>query len=213
MLEKVVKASGDECVTGYVRFRRIKKCEGYGKAKKRAARHLSKIKGGRLLDGRYYAAVVRFRLVFYLIPLLALFVAGIMIVRRQSDVRAMEIRPAETAVIEPDETIPDMNMESMYAGLYISVPGFSDMTWDDGGHGMTVYNPEKNECVMRYIVEASGKKIAESKELMPGEGEKLDFMERLEKGIYELDIIALSHSVYDDTPFNSVYQQITLTVY
>lgn len=44
MLEKVVKASGDECVTGYVRFRRIKKCEGYGKAKKRAARHLSKIK-------------------------------------------------------------------------------------------------------------------------------------------------------------------------
>lgn len=48
---------------------------------------------------------------------------------------------------------------------------------------------------------------------MPGEGEKLDFMERLEKGIYELDIIALSHSVYDDTPFNSVYQQITLTVY
>ena len=78
---------------------------------------------------------------------------------------------------------------------------------------MTVYNPEKNECVMRYIVEASGKKIAESKELMPGEGEKLDFMERLEKGIYELDIIAMSHSVYDDTPFNSVYQQITLTVY
>ena len=70
-----------------------------------------------------------------------------------------------------------MNMESMYAGLYISVPGFSDMTWDDGGHGMTVYNPEKNECVMRYIVEASGKKIAESKELMPGEGEKLDFTE------------------------------------
>ena len=156
---------------------------------------------------------MRFRLVVYLIPLLALFVAGIMIVRRQSDVRAMEIRPAETAVIEPDETIPDMNMESVYAGLYISVPGFSDMTWDDGGHGMTVYNPEKNECVMRYIVEASGKKIAESKELTPGEGEKLDFMERLEKGIYELDIIALSHSVYDDTPFNSVYQQITLTVY
>lgn len=31
---KVVKASGDECVTGYVRFRRIKKCEGYGKAKR-----------------------------------------------------------------------------------------------------------------------------------------------------------------------------------
>ncbi len=36
---------------------------------------------------------------------------------------------------------------------------------------------------------------------------------QIEKGIYELDIIAMSHSVYDDTPFNSVYQQITLTVY
>ena len=68
-MEKLVKASGDECVAGYVRFKKIKACAGYKKACNKAAMHLAVIKGGRPMGNNLYAAVVRFRLIVFLIPL------------------------------------------------------------------------------------------------------------------------------------------------
>lgn len=213
MLKKLVKASGDGCVTGYVRFRRIKECKGYEQASKKAARHLSVIKAGRPVGDNRYAAVVRFRLIVYLIPAVLLMLGALFFISRRSDVGALEIETTSAGRILPDSTVPEIDMESMYAGLYISVPGFSDMVWEDDTHGLAVYNPADNQCVMQYKVRAAGEIIAESGRLNPGEREKIDLTGRLGPGVYELEIIADSCSLDDGTQFNSVYQQVTLTVY
>lgn len=213
MLEKLVKASGDDCVAGYVRYRRIRECKGYDKARKRAARHFSKVIAGRPMENNCYAAVVRFRLIVFLIPIVMLVIALLLFMRRQSDVKAIEVETTSAGVVHPDETIAPVDMESRYAGLYINVPGFSDMVWNEQSHVIPVYNPENNECIMTYTIKASGENVATSRSLAPGESEMLDFRDRLESGVYDVEIIAAACSLEEDTQFNSVYQKVKLTVY
>lgn len=214
-LKKLVKSSGDECVAGYVRFKKIKPCAGYKKACRMAWAHLSKIKGGRPMENNLYAAVVRFRIIVFLIPLLLMFMAGMIFIIKQTKVKAIEIpTDIQEGIIIPKEVVTEADWQnSSYAGLYISVPGYSDCTWDSLEHSLLVYNPDGNECVMTYQVYVGGEQAAQSGLLFAGETEILDFYGKLTSGIYDMEIISKSYSTDLETEFNSMYQKVQLAVY
>ena len=214
-LETLVKASGDSCVAGYVRYKKIKPCGGFKEAKQKAAFHLSRIKGGRPMGDNQYAAVAGFRLIVFLIPVFLLLMAGIFLMWRQPEIKATEIptdKPDE--IILPDETAPEtFRRVGQYEELYICVPGYSDCIWDEENHGLLVYNPQDNRCIMEYVVYASGQDAARTELLPPGESAVIDFYDRLEKGVYSVEMNAKSYSFDRLTEFNSVYQKIQVTVY
>ena len=53
-LEEIVRTGGDELVTGFVRFKKVHKCNGYKDAGHKAAVRFSKITGGRILENNKY---------------------------------------------------------------------------------------------------------------------------------------------------------------
>ena len=71
-LKELVKTHGDGIVTGYVRFKKVKDCKGYKDAEDKASLKLSHIVGGRLLPGNRYAAVIRFKAIFFILLVIAL---------------------------------------------------------------------------------------------------------------------------------------------
>lgn len=217
-LKKVVKASGDECVTGYVRFRKIKPCKGYKAAEKRAEAHISKITAGRPLEDGKYAAVVRFRLLPLLIPIAAfmLILGIVMAITPKAAVREKESEPETEAssaeyIIPPEEVTSTENVkENEYAGLYISVPGYTEFRLDSQERGISLYNPPDNECVLQYYVYIKDRLVASSGVLASGDAEKVDFYDVLTAGKYTVKLVAQAYSKDGKTRFNSVSQQITL---
>ncbi len=205
-----MKARGDDCVAGYVRFRKIKPCKGYKDAENKAALRLSKITAGRPLEDGKYAAVVRFRLLPFLIPAAAfLLVLGIL---KGITADAM-VREEETSeyVLEPEpQPVTERSTENIYAGLYISVPGYTDCGISAGQRGLTLYNPPENECLLQYSIYIRDSLVASTGRLEAGEYESVDFYDRLAPGRYTAELIAKAYSRDGKTEFNSVSQQIIL---
>ena len=197
-------------MTGYVRFRKIKPCKGYKDAENKAALRLSKITAGRLLENGKYAAVVRFRLLPFLIPAAAfLLVLGIL---KGITADAM-VREEETSeyIFEPEpEPVTERGTENIYAGLYISVPGYTDCVLSEGQRGLSLFNPPENECLLQYSIYIRDSLVASTGLLEAGEYGSVDFYDRLAPGRYTAELIAKAYSRDGKTEFNSVSQQITL---
>ena len=209
-LEKLVKACGDDCVRGYVRFKKVKPCKGYKAAENRAALHLSRIKAGRPLEDGGYAAVVRFRLLPFLIPLaVILLIFGIL---RSISTKA-SVREEETTeyiiVPEPEPATAEI-LQNEYAGLYISVPGYTDFRVSAGERSVNLYNPPDNKCILQYSIYIQDELVASTEKLDAGETAELDFYDRLASGSYTVNLIAEAYSQDGETRFNTVSQQITL---
>lgn len=216
MLEKLVKNKGDECVSGFVRFIKVKACKGYKDARDRAAARLSKIHAGRPLEDGTYAAVIRFRFIALLIPLILflLIIIGLMI--KSSNTKALE-RESETSaeyhhvVPLPDVTEPEpVHTENRYTGLYIDVPGYSDCAINVTSRGIMAYNPENNKCLMKYKLYREGEMIAQSDILSAGMAEYMDIYDAVKEGENKVTIVINSFSEDSRTEFNSVTQTIKI---
>ncbi|MCM1307060.1 MAG: hypothetical protein NC223_00510 [Butyrivibrio sp.] len=205
-----MKVLGDGCVGGYVRFKRVKPCKGYKAAENRAALHLSKIIAGRPLEDGGYAAVVRLRLLPFLIPLAAfLLIFGIL--RSVSTKALVTEEPASEHIIEPQtEPATAEVLQNEYAGLYISVPGYTDFRVNASERSVCLYNPPSNECVLRYCIYIRDELVAATEMLAAGETAELDFYDRLAAGGYTARLVAEAYSTDGKTRFNSVSQQVTL---
>ena len=217
-LESLVKTIGDECVTGFVRFKKIRKCNGYKDAGCLAAKRLSKIKGGRIIGPEQYAAVIRFRWFVFIIPITVVLI-GILLYSimpsalersaTEKDYPDDIITIAET--IEPESVIPDIQ-ENEFRDLYISVPGFSDIYMNDEYHSLKLYNPAANQCLMMYEIYVGDEYVADTDMLSPGGMTEVDFYDRLVTGSYRLKIMARAFALDKTTEFNSVVQEIKLSV-
>lgn len=202
---------GDECVTGYVRFKRIKPCKGYKDAENKAALRLSRVKAGRPLPGGGYAAVIRFRLLPFLIPL-AVILSVLVILRATSPKAAVREIPTVGNIIPPKAEPATAGLTlNEYAGLYISVPGYTDCALNASNRTLTLYNTPDNACILQYKLYISDSLVAVTGMLTAGESESVDFYDRLAAGQYELEIVANAYSADGETSFNTVAQQIILT--
>lgn len=210
-LKKLVKARGDDCVTGYVRFRKIKPCKGYQAAENKAALQLSKITAGRPMENGGYAAVVRFRLLPFLIPL-AVLLSALGVLRAISTKAVVREEETTAYVIIPEEEPRTAGLtENEYAGLYISVPGYTDCRLSARERSLALYNPPGNECILQYQVYVQESLVAATGMLAAGETESVDFYDRLTAGQYKLELVANAYSLDGKTRFNTVSQQITLS--
>ena len=213
-LEKLVKVMGDGCVTGYVRFKKIKEVKGYDDAGKRAAKHLSKIKAGRPMDNGRYAAVVRFRLILLIIPFVALGLwAAFFWNRTNARVKEPVKREYETEIIQIAETdAPDNTDNNEYSNLYITVPGYTHCTVSSSNTALAVKNPAGNECMMQYVIYVGNNVIGESDLLSPGETGRVEIYWELTTGEYDGVLVTLSYSMDGKTQFNSVNQDLLIKV-
>lgn len=195
---------------GYVRFKKVKPCKGYKAAENRAALHLSRIKAGRPLEDGGYAAVVRFRLLPFLIPLaVILLIFGIL---RSISTKAI-VRDEETTeyiIIPEPESVTAEILPNEYAGLYISVPGYTDFRVNARERSVSLYNPPDNECILQYSIYINGELVASTEKLGAGETAEADFYDRLAAGRYTMQLIAEAYSQDGKTRFNTVSQQITI---
>ncbi len=209
-LDKLTKVRGDNIVTGFVRFKRVHGCKNYKDAQNRAALRLSVVKGGRPLEGEYYAAVIRFRLLVYLIPLIALLLFMLIWF---TNTRANNVIEETTEyVIEPEDTIPDVTHDD-YGDGYMDIPGFGNFTMTDNSHEMLLYNPENNSCLLQYKIYVQDMLVYESAQIYSGESEAADFFQRLQKGRYSMTIQTTGYSPDGKTQFNTVNQTVELNVY
>lgn len=212
-----MKNKGDECVSGFVRFKKVKPCKGYKDAEDKASVRLSKIHAGRPLEDGSYAAVIRFRLIIWLIPFI-LFLAliiGLMIRSSSTGAKERETQSQteyHNVVPIPDITEPEPVYEkNRYAGLYIDVPGYSDCAIDGSNRGLMAYNPENNSCVMKYEFFTGDRMIAQTETLPAGMAEYVDVYDAMQKGENTVAIQTRSFSEDGKTEFNSVMQEITIT--
>ena len=215
-LRKLVKNKGDECVSGFVRFKKVKSCKGFKDAEDKASVRLSKIHAGRPLEDGSYAAVIRFRLIVWLIPLIILLALIIGFMIRSSMAGAMEIETESQTEYHRVLPIPDITepapaySENRYAGLYINVPGYSDSTIDGRNRGIMAYNPEGNRCVMKYEFYDNEKVIAQSGILSAGMAEYIDIYDILSDGESPVTIVARAYSEDGKTEFNPVQQTVKI---
>ena len=179
----------------------------------KAAARFSRINGGRQLSDGTYAAVISFFPVMWLIPLIIAsgITAGLVI--RSVNANALE-RSEETIedhhiVPIPEMTEPEHEQETgMYEGLYIDIPGCHDITVDETAGGFVAYNPEGNECVMKYEIYMNGDIIATSGILSEGMAEYIELYDTVVEGENDITILTRSFSEDMKTEFNSVKQNV-----
>lgn len=209
-LEELVKTHGDGIVTGYVRFKKIKKCKGYKDAGNKAAVRLSKIKGGRLISENEYAAVIRFR---WIILLLLLLLTVLLFFLLKTKIKA-KIREEETTgileTIEETITKPEQD-DKVFIPETMDIPGFSDITVSSDSKNIVLYNPMNNKCMLGYRIISGSVCIYESGMIMPGEFETADIYNSLNKGVYRIKILTTGYTS-DGKELNSVSQSVILKV-
>lgn len=211
-----MKNKGDECVKGFVRFRKVKPCKGFKDAEHKASARLSKIYAGRLQEDGSYAAVIRFRLIIWLIPLILILALLISLAIKSSNAGAKE-RETETqaeyhrVLPVPDVTVPEpADGENRYEGLYIDIPGYCDCAVDGSNRGIMTYNPENNMCVMKYEFFTEGTMIAQTDIMAAGMAEYVDIYDAIQEGKNTVTVQTKSFSEDRRTEFSSVTQTIEI---
>lgn len=205
-LEEIVRTGGDELVTGFVRFKKVHKCNGYKDAGHKAAVRFSKITGGRILENNKYAAVIRFRWIILLIlfALVALLFGIWRITGHAEEKDAEKIVPATIDVLPSVDNRGDFIPDTM------DVPGFSDITLTDEYKNIILYNPSSNYCMLKYTIISDGICLYESGYLHPGDVVEADIFNRLVKGIYSVEIITTGYTE-EAKELNSARQNINIT--
>lgn len=209
-LEKIIKVSGEDVVTGYTRFRKIKSVKDYKEAQKRAYRHFSKIIKGRKLENGKYAVVVRFRLIIFILPLI---IGGLFFGLWQINTKGLE-KEIEKQYIYPE--IPTVNIAETDAGLdnsfYISVPGIVSETIEYSSPEIVLYNPADNQCSLLYEAYYEDYLLGKSKLLLPGEEGKINLVNVPQSGVFFIDVVAKGFSNNGKIAYNSVSQHVQITV-
>lgn len=172
--------------------------------------HLSKIKAGRPLADGGYAAVVRFRLLPFLIPLAVILMAFVIVRSISPKASVKEEETTEHIIMPEPESATAGILQNEYAGLYISIPGYTDFRVSAAERGLVLYNPPDNRCLLQYQIYIQDEPVASTGKLEAGASETLDFYDRLSAGIYTVTLIARAYSQDGKTEFNTVSQQITL---
>lgn len=189
-LKELVRTHGDGIVTGTVRYRKVKPCNGYKEAEKEASLKFSFIAAGRILPGGGYAAVIRFRLIFFILIFLCMLSALVMMNRDTgATVRKPEI--SETEVMD--------------------VPGYTRLYLDSENRFIPVYNPEGNPCSVKFCIYYDDEIIYESENLKPGEETKANIYDYFRKGVYEIQIVTTGISENGEI-LNSVSQKTSLKI-
>lgn len=210
MLEKLVAASGDDFVKGYVRYRKIHPCKGYKEIRNKAAKTLSKVKGGRETDENTIVAVVGFQGYLLLIPIIFCIFLSVMF-GRGTKAKNFQNR-IQHAEYETIETLPEETV-GKYENNYIKVPGLTDITVTKESPVLPVYNPSGNKCVMVYESYIAGKKVAFSDRLKPGENSEIDLYNEIGSvGRYLLEVHCKSFGLENNEKYNSVVQKIYVNV-
>lgn len=209
-LEKIIKVSGEEVVTGYTRFRKIKPVKDYKEAQKRAYRHFSKIIKGRKLENGKYAVVVRFRLIIFILPI----IIGVLFWGLwQINTKALE-KESETQYIYPE--IPTINVveteDNLDNSFYISVPGIVSETIEYSNPEIVLYNPDGNQCSLLYEAYYGDYLLGKSNLILPGEEGKINLGKVPQSGVFFIDIVAKGFSINGKIAYNSVSQHVQITV-
>ncbi len=209
-LEKIIKVSGEDVVTGYTRFRKIKPVKDYKEAQKRACRHFSKIIKGRKLENGKYAVVVRFRLIIFILPLI---IGLIFFFLWQINLKALEKEP-ETQYFYPE--IPTINIAETDDGLddsfYISIPGIVSETVEYTNPEILVYNPAENQCSLLYEAYYDDYLLGKSELILPGKEGKINLGKVPQTGVFFIDLVAKGFSNNGEISYNSVSQHVQITV-
>lgn len=205
-LEEIVKTHGDGVVVGYVRFKKVKECMGYKDARNKAAVRLSKVKGGRLVDGNEYAAVIRFRWIFLLLFIgLLLFFFWLWKMKPKAQIREEVTTGEYETIIESEPETSEFIPETM------DIPGYSDLLVSDREPAIILYNPVSNKCQLGYRIISGNICIYESEKLQPGETANANIYRNLTKGVYRVKIITTGYGM-DGSELNSVCQTVILKV-
>ncbi len=192
-LKELVKTHGDGIVTGYVRFKKVKDCKGYKDAEDKASLKLSHIVGGRLLPGNRYAAVIRFKAIFFILLFLCMLP---MMTLWKNDSKAKTKEPV-SVVTEAGDTM--------------DIPGYGDIALYRESEGVLLFNPKDNTCGLVFCIFSGDKKVYESKRVMPGKEVWADIYEEFDTGVYEIEIITTG--VTEEGEYlNSVRQTIKLKI-
>lgn len=192
-LKELVKTHGDGIVTGYVRFKKVKDCKGYKDAEDKASLKLSHIVGGRLLPGNRYAAVIRFKAIFFILLFLCMLP---MMTLWKNDSKAKNKEPVPVVT---------------EAGDTMDIPGYGDIALYREGEGVLLFNPKGNPCGLVFCIFSGDKKVYESKRVMPGKEVWADIYEEFDTGVYEIEIITTG--VTEEGEYlNSVRQTIKLKI-
>lgn len=203
-LEEVVKTNGDEVVCGIVRFKKVKECAGYKKAKEMASDRFSKIKGGRIIADNRYAAVIRFRWFVFLVLFLLAGLAFFLISRNSTKAEVRPVGEYETV------TQPEAVFDKIEPGM-MDIPGFGDITLSEGREEIVIYNPPENVCGLKYTFSIGNNVLFESDIIRPGQERVVNFRAQLIKAAYRLTILTTGYDK-DGTRLNSVVQNVILTV-
>ena len=193
-LKELVKTHGDGLVTGYVRYKKVKACNGFKDAEDKASIKLSHIVAGRRLENNRYAAVIRFKAIFFVILFLCMLPVATLWRR---DIPA-NVRESETS------SIP-VNLNTM------DIPGYSDISMSKNSDGIILFNPENNPCGLEFYIYSGDKLVFKSGVLVPGKEERADIYNKFEPGIYEIQIITVGVTE-DNEKLNSVSQIIKLEI-
>lgn len=162
-----------------------------------------------MADGGY-AAVVRFRLLPFLIPLAVILLAFVIIRSISPKALVKEEETTKQIIMPEPESATAGILQNEYAGLYISVPGYTDFRVNDTQRSLTLYNPPDNRCILQYRVYIKDELVASTGMLEAGASEAVDFYDRLSAGNYTATLIAQAYSQDGRTEFNTVSQQVTL---
>lgn len=192
-LKELVKTHGDGIVTGYVRFKKVKDCKGYKDAEDKASLKLSHIVGGRLLPGNRYAAVIRFKAIFFILLFLCMLP---MMTLWNNDSKAKTKEPVPVATDVSDT---------------MDIPGYGDISLYRESEGVLLFNPKDNPCGLVFCIFSGDKKVYESQRVMPGKEVWADIYEEFDAGVYEIEIITTG--VTEEGEYlNSVRQTIKLKI-
>lgn len=212
-LKKLAEVYGDAVVTAYVRRKKLKPCNGYKKALKRADYTFSEIIGGRPSneDGTRYAAVLKFKPVILIIPLLVLLMLGIFFSRITDKPYAEELDIPRETIKEAESTDSFGGLTEDYHGLYISVIGYDRISLKRN-EPFIAENLSNNKCIMQYDILFDGKLVGNSDRMLPGETSEIALGDYFEKGTYEIEIVTRSFSMDGNKEFNKANQRVELTM-
>lgn len=205
-LEELVKTHGDKIVTGFVRFKKVKKCKGYDSARDAALIRFSKISGGRMIGENEYAAVISLRwLLLFILLILALLIWGLLKIKPKAQIRD----PETTGIIETiaeyetdtEETRPDT----------MDIPGFCDMHLSEENREIVLYNPQSNNCKLLYQFIVGDNCFYKSSMLKPGDMTFANIYDSLHRGVYRMEIVTTGIGDNEEQ-LNSVSQTIILKV-
>lgn len=207
-LEQVVKTQGDSIVTGYVRFNRVKKCNGYNESRKKANWRLSKIVGGRRLENGQFCSVISFRWIILLIIFLVFFIVFLL---WRFNANAKVIDPQAETIVIPTESVVETHDEETVTLDTMDIPGFSDITLTEDNDSLLIYNPSKNKYNLKYLFMAGDVEIFSSEEIEPGDIEAVELRKTLAQGVYRITIYITGVSD-NGIEMNSVCQEILITI-